>query len=198
MERGERGPGGQQNRGCEMERGERGLEARTLGSCLGRSETLGTGDSASGTEGACPDPSSEPPLEHRLHLLLGPQKAKHLPAKWETGFQPWLGRSPGEGHGSPLQDSCLENSMDRGAWRAAVHGVAQSRTRLSALTSSSLFSHRWNPEASRQGHLGSVSCTDRIWVVLEELETDLRADWPGTRRENASSSLFICFICTGV
>ena len=37
---------------------------------------------------------------------------------------------PGEGSGTPLQYSCLENPMDRGAWRAAVHGVAQSQTRL--------------------------------------------------------------------
>ena len=39
---------------------------------------------------------------------------------------PGLGRSPGGGPGSPLQCSCLENSMDRGAWRATVHGVAKS------------------------------------------------------------------------
>ena len=39
-----------------------------------------------------------------------------------------LGRSPGEGHGNALQYSCLENPMDRGAWRAIVHGVAQSPT----------------------------------------------------------------------
>ena len=41
------------------------------------------------------------------------------------------GRSPGGGHGNPLQYSCLENPMDRGPWRAAVHGVTKSRTRLS-------------------------------------------------------------------
>ena len=42
-------------------------------------------------------------------------------------------RSPGGGHGNPLPDSCLENPMDRGAWRAIyiVHGVAKSWTRLS-------------------------------------------------------------------
>ena len=39
---------------------------------------------------------------------------------------PESGRSPGEGHGNPLQYSCLENPMDRGAWRAAVRGVAES------------------------------------------------------------------------
>ena len=42
-----------------------------------------------------------------------------------------LGRSPGEGNGYPLQNSSLENSMDRGAWRATVHRVAKSRTRMS-------------------------------------------------------------------
>ena len=41
------------------------------------------------------------------------------------------GKSPGEGNGNPLQYSCLENSMDRGAWWATVHGVAKSQTRLS-------------------------------------------------------------------
>ena len=42
-----------------------------------------------------------------------------------------LGRAPGEGKGYPLQYSCLENSMDRGAWRATVHGVEKSWTWLS-------------------------------------------------------------------
>ena len=42
-----------------------------------------------------------------------------------------LKEGPGEGNGSPLQYSCLENPMDRGAWRATVHGVAKSQTGLS-------------------------------------------------------------------
>ena len=46
--------------------------------------------------------------------------------------------APGEGNGTPLQYSCLENPMDRGAWWAAVHGVTKSRTRLSAFTFPSL------------------------------------------------------------
>ena len=49
----------------------------------------------------------------------------------DPGSIPGLGRSPGEGNGNPLQCSCLENSMDRGAWRAAVHRITKSRTRLS-------------------------------------------------------------------
>ena len=48
----------------------------------------------------------------------------------DPGSIPGLGRSPGEGNGNPLQYSCLENPMDRGAWRATVHGVAKSWTQL--------------------------------------------------------------------
>ena len=56
---------------------------------------------------------------------------KNPPADPEdTGSIPGLGRSPGEGNGNPLPYSCLENPMDRGAWRATVHGVAKSQTRL--------------------------------------------------------------------
>ena len=44
---------------------------------------------------------------------------------------PGSGRSPGGGNGYPLQHSCLENSMDRGAWQATVYGVTKSQTRLS-------------------------------------------------------------------
>ena len=46
----------------------------------------------------------------------------------DAGSIPASGRSPQEGNGNPIQYSCLENSMDRGVWRAIVHGVAKSRT----------------------------------------------------------------------
>ena len=49
----------------------------------------------------------------------------------DLGSSPGLGRSAGGGHGNPLQYSCLENPMDRGAWCATVHGVAKSWTGLS-------------------------------------------------------------------
>ena len=51
----------------------------------------------------------------------------------DGGSIPELGRSPGGGHGDPLQYSCLENPMDRGAWRATVHSVAKSWTQLKQL-----------------------------------------------------------------
>ena len=54
------------------------------------------------------------------------QRIKNLPAMRRPGFPGW-GRAPGEGNGNPLQDSCLENSMARGAWRATVHGIAKSQ-----------------------------------------------------------------------
>ena len=51
------------------------------------------------------------------------------------GSIPWSGKSPGGGHSNPLQDSCLENLMDRGEGWAAVHGVTESWTQLKRLHS---------------------------------------------------------------
>ena len=60
---------------------------------------------------------------------------KNLPANaggtGDTGSVPGSGRSPGGGNGNPLQYSCLENPMDRGAWQATVHGVTKIQTQLS-------------------------------------------------------------------
>ena len=52
----------------------------------------------------------------------------------DVGSIPGVGRSPGGGRGNPLQYSCLENPMDRGAWQATVHRVAKSWTRLKRLS----------------------------------------------------------------
>ena len=51
----------------------------------------------------------------------------------DTGLIPGSGRSPGGGHGNPLQYSCLENPIERGAWQAIVHGVAKSQALLKQL-----------------------------------------------------------------
>ena len=63
---------------------------------------------------------------------------KNLPANSggvrDPGSIPGSGRSPGGGHDNPLQYSCLENPMDRGAWQATVHLVSKSRTRLKQLS----------------------------------------------------------------
>ena len=62
----------------------------------------------------------------------GDSMVKNLPANvGDVGLIPGSGRSPREGNGNPLHYSCLENSMDRGAWWATVHGVSKTGTRLS-------------------------------------------------------------------
>ena len=87
-------------------------------------------------------PHSRP---HRLMIQL----VKNLPAKQDTtcnagnvGLIPGSGRSPGERNGNPLQYSCLGNFMDRGTWKATVHGVAKSQTGLSDFTFISLSAIR--------------------------------------------------------
>ena len=62
-----------------------------------------------------------------LVIRNSPAKGRDLR---DAGSIPGSGRSPGGGHGHPLQYSCLENPMDRGAWRATVHKATKSQTRL--------------------------------------------------------------------
>ena len=80
-----------------------------------------------------------------LHLCpLVAQLVKNPPAMRDLDLIPGLGRSPWEGNSYPLQYSCLENSMDRGAWQTTVHGVAKSWTWLShfhSLTRSGIISN---------------------------------------------------------
>ena len=60
--------------------------------------------------------------------FLGGSVVKNLPANsGDTGSILGLARFPGEGDGNPLQDSCLEDPMNRGAWQTTAHGVANSR-----------------------------------------------------------------------
>ena len=88
-------------------------------------------------------------LNDSIYDQIGPFQVvlvvKNLPANVEvigdTGSMPGLGRSPGGGHGNPLQYSCLENPMDRGAWRATVHRAAKSWTRLKQLSTSTVWFH---------------------------------------------------------
>ena len=63
------------------------------------------------------------------HSLVGKESACNI---GDPGLNPGSGRSPGEGNGNPLQYSCLENPMDRGAWQATVHRVARVRHRLAS------------------------------------------------------------------
>ena len=66
--------------------------------------------------------------------LSGKESACNAGDSGDTGLIPGLGRSPGGGHGNSLQYSCLENSMDRGAWWATFCGVAKSQTLLKQLS----------------------------------------------------------------
>ena len=72
---------------------------------------------------------------------------KNLPANAgdvrDASSIPGWGRSPGEGNGNSLQYSCLGNPMDRGAWRATVHGVAKSRTQMTHTHIPSVRTKSW-------------------------------------------------------
>ena len=68
---------------------------------------------------------------HTVNFPSGSDDKESAYNTGDLGLIPGLGRSPGGGHGNPLQYSCLETPMDRGAWWAIVHGVAKSRTQLS-------------------------------------------------------------------
>ena len=86
--------------------------------------------SSAGSPG--PSPLSRDRLQTPVFLgFLGGSDGKESTSNsGDLGLIPGLGRSPGEGNGNSLQYSCLENPMDRGAWRATVHGVAESQTQL--------------------------------------------------------------------
>ena len=115
-----------------------------------------------------PTPVLLPGKSHGRRSLVGCSPWGH----WESGTTEWLHfdfslSCIGEGNGSPLQCSCLENPRDGGAWWAAVYGVAQSRTQLKWLSSSSSSSLR----------LGTVPLTFRrtlwvvFWITLDTLRT---------------------------
>ena len=78
------------------------------------------------------------PWCHIVNFHVALKMVKNLPANagdtGDVGSTPWSGRSPGGGHGNPLQCSCLKNPMDRGAFWATVHGVTKSQTQLKWLS----------------------------------------------------------------
>ena len=87
----------------------------------------------------------------------GQESACNAGATGDAGSIPGLGRSPEGGHGTSLQYSCLENCMDRGAWRATVQRVAQSQIRLKQLST---------PRDS-EGHIRASHCkSTEPWLAL--------------------------------
>ena len=78
----------------------------------------------------------------------------NLPANvGDVGSVPGSGRSLGEGNGNPLQYSCLGNSMDRGAWRATVHGVAKGSDTAYQLNNNHLFLARTVADMGRRSEI---------------------------------------------
>ena len=122
-------------------------------------EALRISVSLLGKESACSagDPGLTPGLGRSAgkrigYLLQGFPGGSEVKASacnaGDLGLIPGSGRSPGEGNGNPLQYSCLENSMNRGAWWATVHRVAKSETRLSDLTYFPRWLNGQNPPAN--------------------------------------------------
>ena len=105
-----------------------------------------------------------PGIEPGSPALQADSLSSELPGKpnaGDPGSGPGLGRSPGGGHGSPLQSSCLENPVGRGAWRNVVRGVAKSRTRLS----DSVRQHVSSSWLSRDSHRSSVLIPNRMFLI---------------------------------
>ena len=91
---------------------------------------------------------------------------------WDMGSIPGLKRSPGEGNGNTFQYSCLENPMDRGAWRAAVHGVAKSWTWLRWLSTSTHGCSWWYPRNNYSNNIkdphyhNKYNNNEKIWNIV--------------------------------
>ena len=84
----------------------------------------------------------------------------------ETGSIPGWGRSLGGGYGNPFQYSCLENSMDRGAWRAIVHRVAKSQTQLKRLSMHTLHVkhfERFYTEVNQETKIPALYAAYILW-----------------------------------
>ena len=96
----------------------------------------------------------------------------------DTSSIPGSGRSPGRESGYPLQYSCLENPMDRGAWWATVHGVSKSQTRLKQVSM----------HTCERGLLWPNTTTARV-TLLDRTATGLKAHWADLTTAKTSQTL---------
>ena len=102
-------------------------------------------------------------------LLLSGSVIKNLPANaGDTGLISGSGWSTGEGNGYPLQYSCLENSMARGARKATVHGIAKSQTRLGTHTHTHAHAHI-APHPTRSSASSDISRRSRLLPLLLDM-----------------------------
>ena len=107
--------------------------------------------------------------------------------KRDSGSIPGSGRSPGGGNGNPLQHSCLENPMDRGAWWATVHGVAKSWTWLSDLA----WMHAKPPPPPSPN---KVTCWGTGWLGLEHRNLGGEYSSPHSQHRLLSPILEMCLV----
>ena len=98
--------------------------------------------------------------------LSGKDSGCSAGAAGDTSLFPGLGRSPGGGHGNPVQYSCLENLMDRGAWWATVHRVAKSWTWLKRLNA---HTHRQNQREWSPGLISPHHQGKHFWNLRSQL-----------------------------
>ena len=119
------------------------LIRRHLSDDCGLSQSLNGLVGTSPLPGALVHPNNEPSAKYLPGRCLqrgfpggtsGKEPACQSRRLKRPGFDPWVGKIPWRRKCNPLQYSCLDNPMDRGAWRATVHRVAKSRTRLKRLS----------------------------------------------------------------
>ena len=107
------------------------------------------------------------------------QIVNNLPAMQETWVQSLDWEDPREGNGNPLQYSCLENPMDRGAWQATVQGVTKNWTRLQLpLHFTSLHTSLWGTHPHLQGFLHCVfQFFSSLLLTHLKIHPHQRKDW---------------------
>ena len=151
-----------------------------------------------------PTPSLLPGKSHGWRSLEGCSPWGH----WMLDTTEWLRFHfslwcIGEGNGNPLQCSCLENPRDRGAWWGAIYGVAQSRTRLKRLSSSSRWSLAWFISVlseTKQIKLKQIDTrekesTAQFLLSLKVLISSFRAQWESLYFSILSTSVWHLIAC---
>ena len=127
------------------------------------------------------------PLGSNLGFPGGSDGKESACSGGDLGSIPGLGRSSGEGYDYPLQYSCLENPMDRGAWRVTVHGITKSKIWLSDYT---LTFQGPIPEEFMLGAGEVMSSEDEVWQKTGERSGQPHSWWRGEVCRQVCSSRF--------